>query len=71
MSDASIELIEKHERLEPHESDNKTREVAAARLWVTGDDLNMRIAEKIWKETGTLQPSIQSLKDHMLQLKNK
>ena len=37
MSDQSAQLIKTHERLEPHESDYKAREAAAARLWAIGD----------------------------------
>lgn len=46
-------LIENYQQLEPQESDYSAREVAAARLYWTGDKENMRVANAIWKLLGT------------------
>lgn len=69
MSEQSEEMIQEHELLEPHESDESARENAAALLWATGDSDNVNAAEAIWKDLKTEPATMKALKDIMLRSK--
>lgn len=72
MSETSEKMIKEYfDRIGGSDADTSVREVAAGRLWITGDPVNQIAAEDIWKKVGTSSSIIKEMKeDYAPTLKN-
>ncbi|NCO12232.1 MAG: hypothetical protein COZ34_03370 [Candidatus Pacebacteria bacterium CG_4_10_14_3_um_filter_34_15] len=63
MSERSKRMIEEYlKNIDELDQDLAVREIAATRLWETGDSKNQAIAEEIWKLLGTSEEEVEELK---------